>query len=339
MPADASFPDDPVSHDPVSHVNVWPTADELTISWRGGSPELSVFVSHDPLDAGTDVRGPDGPGVISVRRSAARQYIHLFEPTQGFVVGAERRLLMDGPSNFRDLGGYPTVDGSYTRWGQVFRSDGLHGMSDRDRDALDSLGITTVFDLRSHAEVEQAPDRLPAGVELVHMPMSSDVAQQRPMLQRITDGDLPKFDERDMADGYLRMLDGFPEYLARVVGAVADGEKILFHCTAGKDRTGITAMTLLGLAGVADGYILDDYEVSARYRETSSDGTRWFAEQITAAGLDPDDFHALWGSPRPAMRMTLDGLRERWGTPESYVRSIGVSDDTAAAARANLRYA
>jgi protein-tyrosine phosphatase len=323
--------------DPISHVNVWLDDDELVVSWRGGSAEMSVFVSDDPDDAGTDVRAPDGPGRAVVRRSSSRQYIHLFDPDDGFVVAAERRLDMQGPSNFRDIGGYPTIDGSQTRWGRVFRSDGLHGLSDSDHDRLRGLGVTMVFDLRSDGEVEQAPDRLPDDITHVHMPMSSDVAQQRSMLERIVDGDLRKFDEDDMSDGYLRMLEGFPDYLAQVIGAVADGERIVFHCTAGKDRTGITAMTLLGLAGVADPYILDDYEISARYREHSADGANWFAERIREAGFDPDDFEPMWGSPRPVMRKTLEGLRDKWGDHATYVRSIGVDDGVAAKAKAALR--
>lgn len=323
--------------DPISHVNVVADGEVLLVSWRGGSDDVSVFLSEDPDDAGTDVRAPDGRGQVRLPGLARRAYVHLFEPSQGFVVAAERRLAMDGPSNFRDLGGYPTLDGSWTRWGRVFRSDGLHTLSDADHDVMVALGITTVFDLRSHAEVELAPDRLPSGVRHVHLPMSSDVAQGRSMLDRILDGDLPKFDEDDMADGYLRMLEGFPEFLAEMLHAVADGERVLFHCTAGKDRTGITAMTMLGLAGVADGDILDDYEVSARYRAHSAEGTNWFAERIREAGYDPDDYHAMWGSPRPVMRKALDGLRQRWGDHDGYVRSIGVADDVAMRVRAALR--
>ena len=325
--------------DPVSHVNVVASGDDLIVTWRGGSENVSVFLSDDPVDAGTQVHAPDTAGLLTLRRPAGRFYVHIFEPTQGFVVAAERRIPMDGPSNFRDLGGYPTLDGAWTRWGQVFRSDGLHELSDGDHGVMEALGITTVFDLRSHGEVEHAPDRLPAHVRHVHLPMSSDVAQGRSMLERILDGDLPKFDEDDMAAGYLRMLEGFPEFLSEMLHAVAAGEKVLFHCTAGKDRTGITAMTILGLAGVADGYILDDYEVSAHYRAHSAEGTNWFADRIREAGYDPDDYHAMWGSPRPAMRKTLDGLRERWGDHDGYVRSIGLADSVVANVRAHLRHA
>ena len=325
--------------DPISHVNVVGIGDELVVSWRGGSDRMSVFLSDDPDDAGTDVRAPDARGRVTLPNRSRRAYVHLFEPDQGFVVAAERRLPMDGPSNFRDIGGYPTLDGAWTRWGRVFRSDGLQALSDTDHELMDVLGITTVFDLRSHGEVEQAPDRLPAGVRRVHLPMSSDVAQGRSMLERIVDGDLPKFDEDDMADGYLRMLEGFPDFLAEMVHAVADGERVVFHCTAGKDRTGITAMTMLGLAGVADAHILDDYEVSAHYRAHSAEGTSWFAERIREAGYDPDHYHALWGSPRPAMRKTLDGLRATWGDHHSYARRIGLADEVVERARAVLRTA
>lgn len=324
--------------DPVSHVNVVSVGEELRVTWRGGSDEISIFVSTNPDDAGTQVYAPDAPGRSTLPNPSSRAYVHLFEPSQGFVIGAERRIGMDGPTNLRDLGGYPTVDGAWTRWGQVFRSDGLHELSEADHRRIDELGISVVFDLRSDGEVEQAPDELPDGVAHVHLPMSSDVAQGRSMLQRILDGDLPKFDDDDMADGYLRMLDGFPEYLARMVTAVAEGERVLFHCTAGKDRTGITAMTLLGLADVADSYILDDYEISAHYRAHAADGSSWFADQIREAGYDPADYTTLWGSPRPVMRKTLDGVRARWGGHREYVRSIGVPDEVAERARERLRW-
>lgn len=325
--------------DPISHVNVVADGDVLVVTWRGGSADVSVFLSDSPDDAGVDVRAPDGPGRAVLPRAGHPQYVHLFDRDGVFVVAAPRRIELDGPANFRDLGGYPTADGSWTRWGRVFRSDGLHALSDDDHGVVRRLGISTVFDLRSAAEVEQAPDRLPAGVDHVHLPMSSDVAQQRSMLERILDGDLPKFDEDDMAEGYLRMLEGFPDHISQMLHAVAEGQTILVHCTAGKDRTGITAMTMLGLAGVADPHILDDYEISARYRAHAREGTTWFSERIREAGFDPDHFHAMWGSPRPAMRKTLDGLRAKWGDHAGYVRSIGVADQVVDRVRVALRVA
>ncbi len=322
---------------PISHVNVWPLGDELLVTWRGGGPAINVFVSDDPIDAGTDVRAPDGPNQVTVPRGE-RSYIHLFDPEYGFTVAAERVLPMDGVRNFRDIGGYPTMDGEESRWGRVFRSGRLDETSDADLARIEQLGITTVFDLRTQDEVDRQPDRLPDSVRHVHLPMSSSVAVQKGLLERITDREITSYTKADMADGYLRMLEGFPAYLGQMAEAVADGETILFHCTAGKDRTGITAMALLGLTGVADGYVLDDYEISSQHQP---DGVvEFFSQAIVEAGVDPDpfDLHAMLGSPRPVMRMTLEGLRDRWGTHEGYAEFLGLDAARQAAVRSNLRF-
>ena len=311
----------------VTHINVVSDDDELIVTWRGGSPSLSVFVSADPDDPGTDIRAPDTAGRTVIARTARRQYIHLFEPEQGC-------LKMDGPDNFRDLGGYPTADGSYSRWGRLFRSDRLDGLTANDRAQIESLNISTVFDLRSNGEVAMAPDRLPSAVKHVHLPMSSDVAQQRSMLARIIDGTLLKFDNDDMSSGYLGMLEGFGDYFIEVINVIVEGHRILFHCTAGKDRTGVMAMVLLGLAGVSAPYLLDDYEISQQYLRPNSESA--FREKIRSAGFNPDDFETMWQSPRAVMRQTLEGLQQRWGDHANYLNSIGVSDEMIAAARSNL---
>ena len=204
---------------------------------------------------------------------------------------------------------------------------------------IERLGITKVFDLRTQAEVDNEPDRLPDSVEHVHLPMSSSVALQKGLFERILDRDMTSFTKADMAEGYVRMLDSFPEHLGQMAHAVADGEKILFHCTAGKDRTGITAMLLLGLAEVGDGHVLDDYEISARHQPEGRIDA--FTKMLTDEGIDPDpfDLDAMLGSPRTVMRMTIDSLRDRWGGMEGYADFLGLDAGRRAAARANLRFA
>lgn len=331
--------------EPISHVNVSAgsdepgaeRADDLIVTWRGGSADVSVFVSEDPLDAGTDVRVPDKPNTAVVRRTGRRLYIHLFDPEHGFTVAAERRLRLDGATNLRDIGGYPTTDGAHSAWGRVFRGGRLDELTDRDHEILAALGIDAVFDLRSEAEAERQPDRLWPGVRHVHLPMSSDVAVKRGFLDRIIGGHITEFTKEQMADGYLRMLESFPQSLGQIATAVAGGERILIHCTAGKDRTGIAAMMLLGIAGVGDSWLLDDYEISVRYRTPGI--VQQFSDQVRAAGRDPDDFDidAMLGSPRSVMRRTLDGLYERWGDHHGYARFAGLAAEELQDARSNLR--
>lgn len=320
---------------PLSHVNVWSVDHELLVTWRGGGPDLSVFVSTDPDDAGADVRAPDASGRTVIPRVAGRrQYVHLFDPGSGFVVAAERRLPFDGPRNFRDLGGYPTSTGRPTRWGRVFRSDRMDGLSDRDHESLQWLGIDVVFDLRSTTEVDHAPDRLSEGIEHVHVPLTSDLAQTRTIMQRIQDGDLRSFSGRDMAAGYLRMLTNFVDAFTGIVDRVAAGDRVVVHCSAGKDRTGLAAMLLLGLAGVGDAYILDDYELSERFSDP--DAERHFAGVLRELGHDPAEFAVMWSSPRSVMQATLTGVRERWGSADGYLSDAGSSAETLTTARENL---
>ena len=246
-------------------------------------------------------------------------------------------LPFDAVRNFRDLGGYPTLDGSVTRCGQVFRSGRLDRRTKTDTDLLVSLGISTVFDLRTTKEVESRPDRLPDVINHVHLPMSSDITQQLGLFDRILAGQMSGFTKVDMADGYLRMLENFPEHLAQIVRAVAVGEKILFHCAAGKDRTGITAMVMLGIAEVADSFVLDDYEQSAAHQRAGV--VENFAAAVKEQGLDLErfDLPAMMGAPRQVMKMTLDGVRERWTNHAGFQATLGLTPGELAAAKRNLR--
>lgn len=320
--------------DPISHHNVITLDTHLLVTWRGGDKTVSVFVSDNPDDAGIAVYAPDAVGRALVPRSTgARSFVHLFDPAGGFTVAAQRRIEMDGPRNLRDLGGYPTGSGRATRWGRVFRSDRLDGATDADQARLVDLGITKVFDLRADAEVSDSPDQLPAGIELVRLPMSSDGAQARSIMERIDAGVLLKFDESDMAHGYLVMLDEFAGHIGRVVEAVANGERVLFHCTAGKDRTGVVAMVLLSICGVGIANLLDDYELTNTFAPPQ---TEWFSEALEEKGLDPGGFATLWTAPRSVMRSAIEGMLETWGDIDGYLRHAGIDIDVANTLRTQM---
>jgi len=251
------------------------------------------------------------------------------------------RVELEGALNFRDLGGYATPNGP-VRSGLVYRSDNLAGLTDGDLVIVSKLGLKAGYDFRNDAEVERQPSRLPDSIKIRRrLVIGDDVVEAKAFIDQILDGDLTQYTEEDASVSYQEILTRFGGRFAELLEALAVEDDLpgLFHCTAGKDRTGVTAMTLLGLAGVSDSYILDDYEVSFGHLLHGADGANWFSEQIRAAGYDPDDYQTLWESPRPVMRKTLDGLHEKWGDPESYVRSIGVNDEVAGRARAALRVA
>ncbi len=252
----------------------------------------------------------------------------------------QRRVDLDGPGNFRDLGGLPTTGGGSIRFGLVYRADRLCTLSDADLRHLEAVGVGHVFDLRSDQEAADFPDRLPAGATYTRLPMTSDETfQSRTIYERIIDGEIEAYGEPEMVAGYLRILKNFGGSFARVVRQVADGEPVVIHCTAGKDRTGVAAMLLLDLAGVAAEHVVADYALSAQRRpsrqhdHTEAKSLRPLLED---QGLDPNRFTPLWESRPAVMEATLSQLHQRWGSAAGYLGAAGMSDSELEAARAAL---
>ena len=224
-----------------------------------------------------------------------------------------RRVELDGPSNFRDLGGLPVDDGGgSTRTGLVYRADRLCTLSDADMRRLKAANIRHVFDLRSEAEAAEFPDRLPAGASYVRLPMTSDETfQARTIYERIVDGEIKSYGEPEMVAGYVRILRNFGPSFVRIARQVGVGEPVVIHCTAGKDRTGLASMLLLDLAGVAAEHVAADYAMSSERRPSlQRDHTeaRSLQPMLEDLGLDPAEFAPLWEARPAVILATLQEL-------------------------------
>lgn len=162
--------------------------------------------------------------------------------------------------NLRDLGGYASEDGGTVAWGQLFRADGLSRLDDADAALLAPMGFRTVVDLRTPGECETwgiAPTEK-FGATMVHLPLISVLWDRT-----VADGDHDTVDY--LIARYLEMAEEGAGVLASVARlAIGDGQApLVFHCSAGKDRTGVTAALLLGLLGVDDATIAADYALTA----------------------------------------------------------------------------
>jgi protein-tyrosine phosphatase len=235
----------------------------------------------------------------------------------------ERLVGLEGALNCRDLGGYPAADGRTTRWGRVFRSDGLDQLTDADLDVMAALGLKLVCDFRMEYEVELAPSRLPDDPALrrIALPMG-DAGENRSFLELLQAGEITELTVDNVVELYAEMLVAGAHQLGTVIAQAADpaNHPMLFHCTAGKDRTGLASMLLLGALGVGDDVLVHDYELTTEYR--SNKRLTVLRPQLEAAGVDVDAVLPFLTAQGPVMAATITALRVQYGSIEGYLTNM-----------------
>jgi len=242
----------------------------------------------------------------------------------------ERRIELDGCVNFRDLGGYPTEDGRQLRWRLLFRSDALHALSGADVGHLrDALSLSDIVDLRSSFELGNE-GRGPLEREPIafhHTPLFDGDT-------RAADASASRSMSRSMSLGvrYLGMMEMAHERIVSVIRILARSKGgAVYHCAAGKDRTGVISAVLLGALGVADELIVADYALSAERIDAIIERVMSMkGYEDTLKDMPADTLHAKPES----MEEVLSGVVERWGSMRDYLREGGVDDATLEALRA-----
>jgi protein-tyrosine phosphatase len=247
------------------------------------------------------------------------------------VVGIEspgRRSILDGASNFRDVGGYRTVNGRVVRKGMVFRSGALHALTAADQDRLRALGVRVAIDLRPLEEQAAEPTNAPF-LRIVHVPLMRG--------ERTSDRSALANGEGYLRDRYTEIvLDRAPDigtifrWLAR-----EDGLPAVIHCAAGKDRTGVVSAILLLTLGVEETTLLDDYELTSEYAAATR--VEELTSKLSGSGLPPAVVAGLLGTSRSGLADAIAALREEHGTVENYlVGAAGLSLAEVAALRRRL---
>ena len=246
-----------------------------------------------------------------------------------------RRLDVEGAYNIRDLGGYPTLDGRRTRWGRFLRADGLHALTEQSQDALIDYGVRTVVDLRLTREVDQRTNVFAGRPEVSYLRVNV-------LGDDFLEADFPDIGEpaRRLVHIYTMVLDERQPALRRVLGLLAGSgaSSAMYHCTAGKDRTGVVSALLLGLAGVPHETIAEDYALSARFLLDRYFDLLATGEMRTERPLEEITWQTYRDEfcPQAAMLHVLRHLDDRYGGFESYVREIGVTPAEIEALRAEL---
>jgi protein-tyrosine phosphatase len=233
----------------------------------------------------------------------------------------ERHFPFEGCFNFRDIGGYLNQDGRRVKKGLYFRAGRQDRMTDKDLAQLSELNISTQIDLRKQEEVlDQGRGPLEAmGANYINIAVIPEGGSDK--LNKLV-GDTGISGKR-----YLGYLEFGPTSWLRLFGILAEQENlpVLLHCTAGKDRTGVSTAFLLSVLGVSREVIEADYLLTNLDTERQAD----FIESTVGypEGYDREKMITIAGVPQDAMKDFLDGVESKWGSVVEYLQKIGITQD------------
>ncbi|MBI5935386.1 MAG: tyrosine-protein phosphatase [Chloroflexi bacterium] len=242
-----------------------------------------------------------------------------------------RRLSFLGAKNFRDLGGYQAADGRSVRWGMLYRSDKLHNLTDADLARLSALGLDRVIDFRTARELAEEPDRLPASgaTRAVHIPINDPSTviwyeEHDEFLKNIQNVNPGRY----LTQTNVELVTRFTPEVQRFVREVfaAHGNPVLFHCAAGKDRTGFAAALLLRILGVPMKTILEDYLLTNQYYLPSK---TWelLRLRLLKGGLYADVVRGFMEVQPAYLQAAFDTMEREHGSFEGYLQNaLGLSE-------------
>ena len=236
------------------------------------------------------------------------------------------QLAFAGGNNFRELGGYLADEGKHVRWGQIYRGIPTGKLTgEADRRLLDSLGLRLILDLRSSGEAKKEPDYVPDGARLVQI---CGLCAEDGAEIAFAPGDIEKLmqtaEEGESISQrlYRRMLTGNKAFKELFRALEAGETPILFHCSAGKDRTGVAAMLILLALGASDEVICADFEQTNACRKAEIDAV--LAEHAAEIAADPAcrmRYYAMAGVDPAAAPFVLDTIRRKFGSAENYLET------------------
>lgn len=237
---------------------------------------------------------------------------------------ALRHIPLNGASNFRDIGGYKAQDGRSVKWRKIFRSDHLAALDENDLKQLQSLGVGRAFDFRGVQE-SQAQSYAWPHIQRHSLSIEPTVVQ-RLQAQHLTGKPLTAADALDaMQCTYRDFVRADSHRFAELFDHLLEKpDPLLFHCTAGKDRTGLAAALVLSALGVSEADIWRDYLLTNQLYKRNSTG---------ATTLSPDVLKIVWEVQESFLKASLDEIHAQHGSVQNYLeRKLSITP----AARAKL---
>jgi protein-tyrosine phosphatase len=311
------------------HVSYTKTADTKTVeifasTSADGSSGIQSLLTTDKTE-------------VTLRAGKPGQRVYLFlKPDHGTQREVSiRHLPLQGTPNFRDLGGYETSDGRFVRWGLLYRSGVLTHLTPADFTYLSNLGIRVVCDFRTARENQVDPEVwIPnAPVEHVSLPIGdgSGKSSVSSTEQMLASNPSPE----ELKQRMTKVYGGFaftnaPEYAKVFKQLESDHLPLLYHCTAGKDRTGVFSAFVLLTLGVPKKTVLEDYALTNKYLlngVSEADTKKMLAANPGLEHLTPGQRNVLMAADPAYLESTLQQIDAKYGSFDNYRRTaLGVSD-------------
>ncbi|MEM9879536.1 MAG: tyrosine-protein phosphatase [Pseudomonadota bacterium] len=303
------------------------TTAQITYAESGGAEIwLSADTQLDAADTRVKAGFSDGKATISLPADT-RTYVILKPRAGAPVVLGERVLPLQQASNFRDVGGYSSKDGRTVKWGKVYRSGAMPLLTEADYQYVDSLGLDSVIDFRSLEEREVTPNMVDDRTGALFLANDYAIA---PLMKDYSSGD-----RENMYAKMEQLLR--PQYRAVFRRIIADEGAVLYHCSAGQDRTGVATALLYDVLDVDRETIVEDYHMSTRLRQT-----QWEMPEINPADYPGNFIVQYYIASRKAGRgpeplytpsgeshivQFLDYVDAQYGGAEGYLKeALGFSD-------------
>lgn len=226
-------------------------------------------------------------------------------------------------TNFRDIGGYQTEDGRRVKQGALYRSAVIQFKTDEDRKAFESLGIKTILDLRSDGERRKAEDDVPENCRYIQC---SAVSADNEYEGNVDMADLMKSGNLQSLASYMEDVYRELPFRNEAVGKVFElmrngGTPLVFHCSAGKDRTGFVAYVILKMLGVSDETAMEDYLLSNDFRREEN-------EQLLALAEDAEIAKSMLYVKPEYLQSSIEAIANTYGNFKTYLKEeYGIEDE------------
>ncbi|WP_446743090.1 tyrosine-protein phosphatase [Silvibacterium acidisoli] len=316
---------------------------QLTYEFTGDTHSVAILAGTDankvPMSAPL-LKTTEQSTTLHAGKPGERVYFYLKANSGEVREVSIRHLPLQGTPNFRDIGGYRTTDGRTVRWGLLYRSGVLGGLTPEDYQYLSRLGIRVVCDFRNQQEREVSPETWIPGssVDQISLPIGGKPAA-RPAVQSpsFDPGATPEQLHDRMIQGYTYMaIDSSDQFASLFHQVENDHLPLLYHCTAGKDRTGIFSVLLLLTLGVPENTVLADYALTGEYLGSDPNSPA-MQKMMKASGtsmssafqkLTPEQRKPMMAANPAYVEGMLRAINARYGSFDAYRRdALHVSDN------------